>query len=459
MGTFIMKWNWAMAFRFSWMVIVATCLFFQSCSKDGGTGTEPDPVDPDKVEEPVDMEVIEVTELISAQQEQARLVYNWMPTDFSATGLYIPPTGTLKIKVELLAGSRAPVLLIGTYSRYGKWTSEPKSIVLNEGVNELKSSGEGLVWIRYTSDNTPDSKAKLTFSGSFKRVPYFKSGKTTNAQWQDMLLKYSDVPDVLLEGDRCYIVASRKNAVLYSDDDQALLVKKVSEVVDIQDDFSGLDGKSGQDMPLVHKKYLVTEHEDASLYFFAYHHRVAFINYDVSSILKVSHVIDGWGLWHELGHVHQQTWTWPSISEVSVNIYSLAVQRAFTPSVKRISHIWDSALSYVANTDPAKDFNVDKYFPGESVWIRLCMFEQLRLGLGETFWTDLLKKTRVDKPVFANDGQKMDYFIKSACVVANKDLSAFFKKWGLHTNSTVYTEVAALNLPKPTTDFSTLSDK
>lgn len=459
MWTSNMKWIWATAFRFSWLVIVGACLFFQSCSKDGGTGTEPDPVDPGKVEEPVDTEVIEVTELISAKQEQARLVYNWMPTDFSATGIYIPPTGTLKIKVELLAGSRAPVLLIGTYSRYGKWTSEPKSIALKAGMNELQSPGEGLAWIRYTTDNTPDSRAKLTFSGSFKRVPYFKSGKTTNAQWQSMLLKYSDVPDVVLEGDRCYIVASRKNAVLYSDDDQVMLVKKVSEVVDIQNDFSGLDGKTEQDKPMVHRKYLVTEHEDASLYFFAYHHRVAFIGYDVSSILQVDKVLDGWGLWHELGHVHQQTWTWPSISEVSVNVYSLAVQRKFTPNSKRLSKIWDSALSYLANNDAVKDFNTDKYFPGESVWIRLCMFEQLRLGLGESFWTNLLKKTRADKPVFANDNQKMDYFIKSACVVANKDLTAFFKKWGLNTNSVVYNEIAALNLPKPTVDMALLTDK
>ncbi len=41
---------------------------------------------------------------------------------------------------------------------------------------------------------------------------------------------------------------------------------------------------------------------------------------------------DGWGPWHEAGHQRQQTWKWSGLTEVTVNIYSMAVQRAFWES-------------------------------------------------------------------------------------------------------------------------------
>ncbi len=37
-----------------------------------------------------------------------------------------------------------------------------------------------------------------------------------------------------------------------------------------------------------------------------------------------------WGIWHETGHTHQQySWTWDSIGEISVNLFSLYVQEKF----------------------------------------------------------------------------------------------------------------------------------
>ena len=38
---------------------------------------------------------------------------------------------------------------------------------------------------------------------------------------------------------------------------------------------------------------------------------------------------DGWGPWHEVGHIHQQVpWLSEGMGETTVNIYSLAVQLA-----------------------------------------------------------------------------------------------------------------------------------
>ncbi|WP_316819213.1 M60 family metallopeptidase [Pedobacter nyackensis] len=444
--------------RFS-LIASVMVLFLFSCKKNT-TEQKPDPIAPVVPDKVQDVASLEFKELTSADLERSRLQLNWLATDFSATGLYIPPTAKVKVNVELKAGSRAPLMLIGTYSRYGKWNSEPKAVQLKLGLNEFQNPGEGLVWIRYTTDQVPNGIAKVSFSGDFKKVPHFIGGKTTNAEWQSMLLKYTEAPDVILEGEKCYIVVSRKNAVTYSDDDQSALVKKIAEVITIQDDYSGLDGSTALDKPNVHQKYLLTEHEDASLYYFAYHYRTAYIGYDVQYILRSAAISDSWGLWHELGHVHQHTWTWGTITEVSVNIYSLAVQRVMAPNKHRLAEggIWGYAAAYLAKPNAGKDFNNDTSVGVESGWVRLCMFEQLRLAFGDDFYPKLLKKTRKDKREFANDIQKMDYFMLSACEVSGKDLSTFFRKWGLNTSSSIYSTIGDLKLPQPAQDITLLRD-
>ncbi|MDR6785528.1 hypothetical protein ABIE26_004238 [Pedobacter africanus] len=415
-------------------------------------GTEAPVVTPPTVTEtPV---VFEQTELLSAESERKRLQLSWLATDFSATGLFVATSSTIKVNVEQQAGTRLPTLLIGTYSRYGTWNTQPVTFNLKAGLNEITSTVDGLIWIRYTNDY-PNAKAKLTFTSGFKKVPYYVAGVTTKNQWKDMLSKLNTVPDVILQGERCMIVADRASAIRYQDEDQEVLLSKISRVIKIEDDFSGLNSAADLDKPNVHQRYLLTQHEDKAYYMFAYNYRTAYIGTAISAILKPADVT--WGPWHELGHLHQQVWTWGAIGEVTVNIFSRAVQRELTPAENRLvsDKIWEQVPAYLALPDAQRNFNNDV----ASVWVRLCMFEQLGLAFGDDFYPKLLSKTRVDKPVVGTDDQKMNYFMKSACVVSGKDLSIFFKKWGLNVNSAVYAEMAALSLPQPVQDISLLKDQ
>jgi len=57
----------------------------------------------------------------------------------------------------------------------------------------------------------------------------------------------------------------------------------------------------------------------------------------------------------------------------------------------------------------------------------------------------------------------MKWFMIQASKISGKDLSSFFKKWGLAlSNPTLtndaYSEIANLNLPLPATDISSLVD-
>jgi hypothetical protein len=50
----------------------------------------------------------------------------------------------------------------------------------------------------------------------------------------------------------------------------------------------------------------------------------------------------------------------------------------------------------------------------------------------------------------------MRYFMLKACTITGHNLTGYFKKWGLQADAAVYAEIAALNLPAPTTDPSSI---
>ena len=162
-----------------------------------------------------------------------------------------------------------------------------------------------------------------------------------------------------------------------------------------------------------------------------------------------------WGIWHELGHLHQQPWTWSELGEVTVNIYSLAAERYLLPSGRALqnSGFKSKVMAYLAGSDDNKNFNADSV----DVFFRLYMFHQLWLAYGDNFYQQLHKITRVEKPELNTDAEKMKYFMRKACQISGKDLTGFFKKWGLK-NDAAYAEIRTLNLPAPVKDPSVLTD-
>ncbi|WP_037495186.1 M60 family metallopeptidase, partial [Sphingobacterium deserti] len=77
---------------------------------------------------------------------------------------------------------------------------------------------------------------------------------------------------------------------------------------------------------------------------------------------------------------------------------------------------------------------------------------------GDSFYQELHKKCRIEKPTLSNDDQKMAYFMTSACDVSGENLTEFFRKWGLRASAETYTAIANKNLPAPAIDITTLRD-
>ncbi|HDR7762123.1 TPA: S-layer protein, partial [Bacillus cereus] len=155
-------------------------------------------------------------------------------------------------------------------------------------------------------------------------------------------------------------------------------------------------------------------------------------------------VTDGWGPWHEAGHLRQQSpWKFYNMTEVQNNIYSLSVEKAFNqPSNLEKSGIYPKAFQYLEQGNKNYDEISD-------VFVKLVMLWQLQLAYGEDFYPKLhqLYRDMPSSELPQTDENKKQLFMISASKVAKQNLIPFFEKWGLRPNNDTIQKVAALGYP------------
>ena len=428
--------------RLSILLLLAIAAF-AACQKDDVE--TPDPIKPEAL---VPKEIAvdstqEFNQIFTADAESKRLGLSFCFSDFEPTGVYVKPNAVLKLEVSLLGSNEFLELLVGTYSRGDHWNKQPESYILHNGLNTISVNNKGgMVYIRYTVDNNPSGKIKIKFLNGWEHSPLYKLNNTSNKNWKKMLSTFSKVPTATLVGNKAFVVVSREKALEYQDKDQDDLLLAIDEIIDIQNDLSGMDGSEEIHKPMSHK-LLMSEYLGKDYYMFAYFYRTAYRKSDA-----VQYILDheslrqnGWGPWHELGHMHQmKTWTWSKVVESTVNLYSLAVEKQFgiSPSRYKRDNRWEQVANYLALPDGQRDFNAGS----TNVWVRLGMFYQLQLAFGDDFYKGLHKHLRKENPSFGSDEDKMATFMMAACIVSGKDLSGFFKKWGMEFNGSdqVYNE-------------------
>ncbi len=405
---------------------------------------------------------LQFNEVPSAAYESDRLLNTPTP-DFRFTGLYAPPGVTITVNVEGEPASRSNLkLLVGTYSRYNNGGRDPTFFALNKGTNTfVVGNFGGLVYIQYTVYAKPNPASlhpiRMTFQQGFVRTPNYVLGQTTLADWKNQLSTFTATPDVVMQSKRTFMVFSRENALTWQDNDQDLVLNTADQIMDAESAISGLDNSSETHRRNTNQ-FLLTQAEDGWMY--ATNFRTAYspgaAKFAFTPLItgRLPNSGDAWGIWHELGHLHQQPWTWGSVGEVTVNIYSLAAERALQVTPVRLVRdgVKSKALVYLANTSPDKNFNAS-YMDGS---VRLYMFHQLWMVYGDSFYQQLHRQTREEKPSLKEDAAKMRYFMIKACTITGHNLTGYFKKWGLQADAAVYAEIAALNLPAPTTDPSSI---
>ncbi|EOP49032.1 hypothetical protein IKQ_05406 [Bacillus cereus VDM053] len=370
------------------------------------------------------------------QQERKSMAFS----PYEPTGLYAKPNEQITINVE---GNQDVQVYIGTYSYDASWRedSKIKSFTLKPGINTIQSPNGGMIYF-YNKQQGGTIRTTITTGGT--TTPFFELGKHTKQDLINMLDQYPNAHAVELKGERVLITASParvKKYLLGSNTDPVQLLKKMDEATRIQDKVAGLSEEQ------VDKHYIhyVEENHSPDYYMYATSYRTAYVGDAIQYVLDINKFVkDGWGPWHEAGHLRQQSpWKFYNMTEVQNNIYSLSVEKAFNqPSNLEKSGIYPKAFQYLEQANKNYDEISD-------VFVKLVMLWQLQLAYGEDFYPKLHQLYR-DMPsgeLPQTDENKKQLFMISASKVAKQNLIPFFEKWGLRPNNDTIQKVAALGYP------------
>ncbi|OTY56292.1 M60 family metallopeptidase, partial [Bacillus thuringiensis] len=359
---------------------------------------------------------------------------------YEPTGLYAKPNEQITINVE---GNQDIQVYIGTYSYDASWRedSKIKSFTLKPGVNTIQSPNGGLIYF-YNKQQGGSIRTTITTGGT--TTPFFELGKHTKQDLINMLDQYPNAHAVELKGERVLITASParvKKYLLGSNTDPVQLLKKMDEATRIQDKVAGLS----EEQVDKHYVHYVEENHSPDYYMYATSYRTAYVGDAIQYVLDINKFItDGWGPWHEAGHLRQQSpWKFYNMTEVQNNIYSLSVEKAFNqPSNLEKSGIYPKAFQYLEQVNKNYDEISD-------VFVKLVMLWQLQLAYGEDFYPKLhqLYRDMPSSELPQTDENKKQLFMISASKVAKQNLIPFFEKWGLRPNNDTIQKVAALGYP------------
>lgn len=397
---------------------------------------------------------------INQIQERDRRQFRF--SQYEPTGLYANPNEKITIQV---GGTQNIQAYIGTFSYDAGSTT--KVFTLQPGENTIESPNGGMIYL-YNLQQGGTVQAEIKTGGV--PTPFFELGKHTKQDLVNMLDTYPNAYAVELKGERSLITASPervKKYLLGSNTDPVELLKKIDEAIRIQDRVSGLSEEQADK----HYVHFAEGNHSQNYFMYAAPSRTAYVGDAIQYVLDINKFTkDGWGPWHEMGHQRQQLpWLWDGLGEVTVNIYTLSVQRAFgNPSRLEKNGAYEKAFTYLNKPQSEKDYN--KIDDGS---IKLTMFWQLDLAFGEEFYPKLhqLYRSIPKEELPKTSDEKIQSFIYNTSKVAKQNLLPFFDKWGLMASAETRQKIEALNYPtvtapiwestdsKPVKPLATLSKK
>ncbi|KXY37564.1 wall-associated protein [Bacillus cereus] len=372
----------------------------------------------------------------SVDEENKRLRVTWKLSANEPTGIYAAPNEEITIDIK---GTQSIQAFIGTRSYDEK---DPEEFDLKPGKNVISSPRGGILYF-YNMNNEGEVTASVTNGGS--HFPLFILGKHTKKDWDEMLKKYKDPYAVELKGERSLITTTYDSVQKYmKNTDPTELMKLHDKIIRLENAVAGLseDGVGVAKSPTHYVQFVEKRKPAEGNFMFATNYHTGYIPTAMNRVLDLEVLEkDGWGPWHEVGHLHQQEpWKWSKVREVTVNIYSLAVQKALGNQLEMDEHYKES-FEYLER--PKAERVIDEINP-------LTMFWQLNVVYGEHFYPRLHQAYRLlpQSEMPNSDEEKKQLFIYMTSKVAGQNLIPFFEEWGLTPNDDIREKIEKLNLPK-----------
>ncbi|WP_433328341.1 M60 family metallopeptidase [Spirillospora sp. CA-294931] len=400
---------------------------------------------------------VTVTARPSAESERLRLGQALRASDLTPTGLYVPAGTGLRVQVTPIDG-KLPTLWIGTWDYYGE-VKTPRSYTLRDGSTTVTDPHGGPVYLSLPGNG---ERAEVQFRSGATRMPAFRLGRTTEDGYQDALNTFTASPYVEFTSPHGIVTVTREAALLYRDQDHETWLKLLETVIASHAAISGLDGARPEDRRnanLFH--FTEVSRVPSGVGAFATHGYNGFPRAYLDRLLTVDGLrTRGWGLYHELGHSHQQTVYKPSgLTEVTVNIYSLAAQRTLGQPSNLVKPDAGTGLTPYQSALPKLGKDGLAYETSFAPMEKLVPLRQLELAFGNDFWPRLHRLVRQEKPQAGDNAQRYRALAVLSSRVAGRDLTDFFvTRWAFPIDAQGKAELAALKLPKPGTDPSTLAE-
>ncbi|WP_309129794.1 M60 family metallopeptidase [Microbacterium sp.] len=395
--------------------------------------------------------------------EEIRLQIALCNTNLQSTGFYLPANTPLQIQVQELTAPNATLVVGAPDSDARPEFKKPREYALSAGKNTITDAGGGVLYFKVIGDA---GHVRAVITGDAQRMPYFIHGRTGESQFQTQLDEWL-TPYVEFVSAHAIVTVERASALKFRTEDHAALMDTFEDIIAIEDATSGYDGSAPEHARQAHPYHFVGfPNAITGVGAYATHGHMSFPPPIQDRLLTVEGVrMRGWGLYHELGHQHQQMVYKPtSLTEVTVNVYSLAVNaafavkygqmpRLFTPDAKTGVTPWDSAIPKIGTPGAVYGKTFDAYE-------RLVMFEQLRLGF-PGFWPRLHKMVRTERPWkgdWADEAYRLRMLVIWFSKAAGADLSEYFLKWGFVVDDEARAQIAAAGLTPPSFDPSEIRD-
>ncbi len=344
--------------------------------------------------------------------------------------------------------------------------NRPQVTTLTSRARTIVANQDGPVSFSYTGPNDSIAQVSVAVTGG-SPLPLYIRGQMTTQGWKQELKRNRAAPFVTLVSDRSMITLRMRTYRQHPIPNPDATFATVNQVIGWEEQLAGFDGSSAANTPTRLRVNYVediysTKADQQKFYMYATSGMIGMLASNTQDLTNPKLLSNLWGIWHETGHTEQQnSWTWGSLTEINVNMFSLYVQEQF----QRPSRLGTSeeaggpttlqlAKEYLARgpsdyTKDDPDYN--------SFFVKLVMFHQLKEAYGWESFTRLHQAVRANpRPTDATDQDKVDTFVVGMCQATGDDLRAFFLKWGLRPSALANASIQAAGLSAPKRDPATI---
>ena len=400
---------------------------------------------------------------------EAKRTHRRVLCDYQPSGLYVKKGEKITFDVSELDSNYRLSSMIGFKPMWGNHNKTQENNLV-EGANTVTAAQDGIlsfIFVKKEGYDVKPSSVDVKVNGG-KAFPLYQIGQTEDADWENDLETMTESPFVQLVSDKALITIPYQDYLTSPIENVEASFETIHKVIDWEDELAGFDGSSPENVVTNNRiNYLVdiysTPEEAKGYYMYASNY---FIGMKKINFTELTEKLDKeWGIWHETGHTYQQrSWTFGSITEISVNIFSLYVQEKFgLPS--RLNTMmsgdkakpFDSARNYLANPD--KNYLVINKADYSEFFSKLVMFHQLKAVYGWNTFKKLQQYFRKQPYVYdskVTDQDKANKFIYAMCLITKNNLVTFFQEWGIEVDAATEQKIEQLNLPSPKVDPATI---